>query len=334
MTMRSSPVCFLLAFVVCSLELSSPARSQPLDRVATAEALFEQGRTLVEAGDLANACPRFLASQQLDPGVGTLLWLADCYAGSGRTASAWIAFGEAVAAATRNQDRRVAVAIAKRNELEKRLSRLALLVPPEADAEGLQVFRDGALLDRNDWSVAVPVDPGPHVLSASAPRRRPWTANVRIATGPTSLAVPVPILEIASETEAPPSSHDVAPVTEDAKAPRQGLGGQRWIGIASMGLGAVGLIAGTFWSLQAKANYDQSTTGPCGANGTCTQTGLDERSSAHTMATEATVAMGIGAVAIATGAIVFFTAPQRASSVAVAPAAWPSGASMTISGAF
>ena len=77
-----------VSFVACSLALSSPARSQSLDRVAAAEALFEQGRTLVEAGQLADACPRFLASQQLDPGVGTLLWLADCYALTGRRAQA------------------------------------------------------------------------------------------------------------------------------------------------------------------------------------------------------------------------------------------------------
>ncbi len=332
--MRPSPVRFLLSFVVCSLVVSSPARSQPLDRVAAAESLFEQGRSLVEAGDLADACPRFLASQQLDPGVGTLLWLADCYAGTGRTASAWLSFGEAAAAATRNQDRRVAVALAKRNELEKRLSRLTLIVAPEADTEGLEVFRDGALLDRNALGVAVPVDPGPHLLRASAPGRRPWTASVRIATGPTSLSVTVPVLETAPVAEAPPTAHDVIPLAEAPKTGREGLGGQRWIGIASMGLGAAGLIAGTVWSLQAKATYDQSTTGPCNANDACTPTGLDERSRARTLATEATVAMGLGAVAMATGAIVFFTAPQRARSVAVAPAAWPSGASMTISGAF
>jgi hypothetical protein len=332
--MRTSPVCLFLSFVVYSLSLSSPARSQPVDRVATAEALFEQGRTLVEAGDLADACPRFLASQQLDPGVGTLLWLADCYAGIGRTASAWVAFGEAAAAATRNRDRRLAVAIAKRDELENRLSRLTLFVPPEADTEGLQVLRDGAPVSRNEWNVAVPVDPGPHLLSASALRRRPWTASMRIATGPTSLTVAVPILEIQGAAEAPSNAHGVIPVAEARKDGVEGLGGQRWIGIASMSLGATGLIVGTVWSLQAKATYDQSTAGPCAANNTCTQTGLDERSSARTTATEATVAIGVGAFAMATGAVLFFTAPRHAASVAVAPAAWPGGASVTMSGAF
>jgi hypothetical protein len=332
-TMRTSPAGLFVAFVVCSLELSSPARSQPLDRVAAAEILFQQGRTLVEAGALADACPRFLASQQLDPGVGTLLWLADCYAGTGRSASAWVAFGEAATSATRSQDRRLAVAIAKRDELEKTLSRLTVVVPPEADTEGLQVLRDGALVGRNEWNVAVPVDPGPHLLSASALRRGPWTASVQIAAGPTSLSVTLPVL-VTAPADAPPSTHDQIPAAESPRDGREGLGGQRWIGIASMGLGATGLIVGTFWSLQAKSTYDQSTAGPCGANNACSQTGLDERSSAQTLATEASVAFGIGAVAMATGAVLFFTAPRRASPVAVAPAAWPGGASVTMSGAF
>jgi serine/threonine-protein kinase len=101
-----------------------------------------------------------------------------------------------------------------------------------------------------------------------------------------------------------------------------------------MGLGAAGLIVGTVWSLRAKSTYDQSTMGPCTANDVCTQMGLDERSSARTMATQATVAMGIGAVAMASGAIVFFTAPRRAGSVSVTPVAWSSGGSVTMSGAF
>ncbi len=332
--MRTSPFCLFLSCVVCSLELSSPARSQPLDRVAAAEMLFEQGRTLVETGDLAHACPRFLASQQLDPGVGTLLWLADCYAGLGRTASAWATFGEAAAAASRSQDRRVAVAIARRDELGKRLSRLAIVVPPEVDTAGLQVLRDGALVARSEWNVAVPVDPGPHVLSAIAAGRGPWTASMQIAPGPTSVSVTLPVLETVPAAETPPSAHGVIPAAEAPNDDVEGLGGQRWIGIGSMGLGAAALIAGAFWSFQAKATYDRSTAGPCGANNVCTQAGLDERSSAQTMATDATVAIGAGVVAMATGAVLFFTAPRRAGSVAVAPGAWPSGASLTMSGAF
>ncbi len=330
--MRPLSTCLVLSVVVGSLGLSCPARSQPGDRVASAEALFEQGRVLVETGQLAEACPKFLASQQLDPGVGTLLWLADCYAGIGRTASAWATFGEAAAAATRNRDARVGVATAKRDELGKRLSRLALLVPPEADVEGLQVLRDGTLLDRNEWNVAVPVDPGPHLLSATAPGRRPWSGSLRITTGPTIASFTVPVLEALPDAAGP--SNTAMSAADPSQDGVDGLGRQRWIGIASMGLGAAGLVLGTFWSLQAKATYDQSNAGPCNASNVCTPAGLDERSSAQTTATEATVAIGVGAVAVATGAVVFFTAPRRAGAVAVAPAAWPGGASVTMSGAF
>ena len=244
------------------------ARAQPPDPVATAQALFEQGRALVERGDIAAACPLFEESQRLDPGVGTMLWLADCYASSGKTTTALVWFKEAAIAAARTHDRRLGVAVAKVDELEKRLS------PPEAANAG----------------------PAP--------------------TSPTVTAV------------------DATAAVETRTEGREGLGGQRWIGIASMGLGAVGLIVGTVWSLQAKSTYDQSTMGPCTANDVCTQTGLDERSSARTMATEATIAMGIGAVAMASGAIVFFTAPRLAGAVVVAPVAWSSGGSVTMSGAF
>ena len=44
----------------------------------------------------------FVARQyRLDPGAGTLLNLGDCYEKSGRTASGWAAFREAVAVAHR-----------------------------------------------------------------------------------------------------------------------------------------------------------------------------------------------------------------------------------------
>ena len=262
----------LLSVLSCAAG-SSVARAQPPGPVAKADALFQQGRTLVERGDFAAACPLFEESQRLDPGVGTMLWLADCYASSGQTTTALAWFKEAAIAAARTHDRRLGVAVAKVDELEKKLS------PPEAAKAG--------------------------------PTPAPTPASPTVAAlDSTPAAVEVP--------------------TEE----RDGLGGQRWIGIASMGLGAVGLVVGTVWSLQAKSTYDQSTTGPCTANNICTQTGLDERSSARTMATQATVAMGLGAVAIATGAIVFFTAPTRAGSVSVAPVAWCGGGSLTMSGAF
>src|SRR5258705_3259626 len=64
--------------------------------LAGAEALFRQGRQLLSEGKTAAACEKFAASQRMDPSSGTLLNLADCHAGEGKTASAWAGFLTAV----------------------------------------------------------------------------------------------------------------------------------------------------------------------------------------------------------------------------------------------
>jgi Tfp pilus assembly protein PilF len=82
------------------LMLASPsAFAQSAGDKATAEALFGDGRRLMAQGNYRDACPKFEASVKLDPGVGAILNLADCYEKNGQTASAWAEFREASAAA-------------------------------------------------------------------------------------------------------------------------------------------------------------------------------------------------------------------------------------------
>ena len=66
---------------------------------ATAEALVADGRRLMAAGEFAAACPKFAASQRLEPNGGAGFELADCYERLGRTASAWAEFKSAASAA-------------------------------------------------------------------------------------------------------------------------------------------------------------------------------------------------------------------------------------------
>src|SRR5277367_3532955 len=81
----SNPVAWSLAV---ALSLSAPlALGQ--EQAATAEALFRQARDLAGKGNYAAACPKFAASQRLDPGYGTLYNLGECLALEGKTASAW-----------------------------------------------------------------------------------------------------------------------------------------------------------------------------------------------------------------------------------------------------
>src|ERR1700730_549602 len=91
--------CFSAALLACARIASAQA---PARNPAAAQALYDEARQLVSAGDFAHACPKFKESYRIDPGGGTLLHLADCYEKQGKTALAWSTFKEALVAAQRD----------------------------------------------------------------------------------------------------------------------------------------------------------------------------------------------------------------------------------------
>src|SRR5690606_16859153 len=105
------------------------AQGTPADKAA-AEALFQQGQRLLDAQRVEEACEKFRASQQLDAGLGTMLYLADCYEQAGRTASAWAVFKEAASvAASRGETSREEIARVRAEALEARLSHVIIRTP-------------------------------------------------------------------------------------------------------------------------------------------------------------------------------------------------------------
>src|SRR5688572_26350009 len=162
------------------------------DPRAQAQALFEEGRRLLDEGETAQACPKLAASTRLEPRVASKLSLASCYERLGRTASAWREYQEVAALAAKageSEWQREMYAIERVTVLEKKLVRLTITVAETTP--GLVIQRNGEMVPPAQLGVAVPVDPGDQLISASAPGKATWSRTVKIAREPASgVAVP------------------------------------------------------------------------------------------------------------------------------------------------
>ena len=206
-----------LALCMTAMLATSAAevRAQDAQASAAAEALFEQARKLMDAGKYRDACPKFAESQRLDPGIGTMLYLADCYEKNGQTASAWATFREAAdAAKTAGQADREQKARARAATLEPKLAKLTIVAP--ANVAGLEVLRDGLPVGEPLWGAPVPVNPGAHTIAAKAPGKKAFAGKVDVPNEPgASVSTTIPALEDAPASSGTPADKpggDVAPV--------------------------------------------------------------------------------------------------------------------------
>ncbi|WP_437585719.1 hypothetical protein [Sorangium sp. So ce1000] len=319
-TRRRRAVALLSALAaLASLAPAARAAEPTREERAAAVALFDEGRALMAAGKHAEACPKFAESHAIDPGIGTLFNLSDCYERTGKIATAWIGFRDVAAASlSAGQMERERVARARAAALEPRLSRLQIVVPPEAAIAGLGLTRDGVAVGRALWGTAVPLDPGEHRIAAAAPGHEPWEVKVTIDK-PGVVSVTVPALERATE---PGSASGGASVTAVAppkvrplpSGPRSEQGGsvRKPLGIVGVGLGVVGLGVGTALGFTAKSTFDEATEGGhCDEAGRCVdQTGLDLRDDAVAKGNIGTVVFIAGAALAVGGAVLWITAPS------------------------
>ena len=322
--------------VVLALLAPRAALAQTAEDKAAAQAAFDEGKRLMIAHAYADACPKFAESLRRDPGIGTMLGLADCFEKNGQTASAWAEFHEAAGAAARKGDKRESIARENSARLEPLLSKVVVRVSPEADVRGLVIKRDGVEVGRASWGEAVPVDPGVHAVAASAPGRLDWQTTVSVASEPSTQTVAIPRLDAAptpppaeasaAPPQAPPPPNDSRVTAEDRGRP------QRIAAVAVAGAGAVGVVVGIAFGLHAKSQLDASNSnGHCNASDACDGPGLSLRSSAESAALVSTVAFALGGAAIAGGAVLWFTAPSGdRPAVGVAPTL----GGLTLTGAF
>jgi hypothetical protein len=304
-------VAAVLAAVLASVNVAEAQSAK-----ASAEVLFSEGRRLMGEGKLDEACPKFADSQKLDPSSGTLLNLANCYEKQGKNASAWAIYLEAaaLAASTQRADH-VPVAQKRAATLLPMLAKVTVTVakPPP----GLEIRRDGVLLTRSEWGLAVPVDPGNHTYVASADGFR--SASVPLSVPPTPEGGPAPALsltipDLQALPPEPAKPVEVVPAAPPPATPAPAhWHPRRTAGLVIGGIGVAGLaVAGGLAGL-AKSTYNTSL-GNCAPTdpSRCSLVGFNQRNDAIQQGNFATVAVAVGAAAVAAGVVLFATAPVAA----------------------
>ncbi len=284
------------------------------DNKAVAESLYQAGLKLMDEGKFNEACPKFVESQRLDAASGTQIALAKCFDKSGKTASAWALYKD-VAFAFKKAGNAAGEKAAndKADELEKKLSKLQ--INAVGDAPGLVIRRDNEEVGKAVLGTPIAVDPGPHVIEATAPGYQVWQTTVTIGKENDTQSVNIPAL-----TMAPRKANTL-----------------RTVSYVVGGVGVAGLVVGgIFGGLAASAKSTLKTECP---NNVCPAgQATDDLASAKGKATISTIGIAVGGAALATGVVLFIVSgksePRDEPKAAFVPVFGPQGGGFSFNGSF
>ncbi len=304
---------------------SAGAQTESNDANAiAAEALFSQGIALLDAGFVEDACNKFQASQKLDPGVGTLLHLADCYEKAGRFASAWRAFDDATQlAAEREDSERQQVAEVRAAALSARAPKLRLAAPQSKLPDGYRLKLDGVPIELDEWSSEHMLDAGPHTIEGSAPGYESRSDEVLLVNDAEAILLRLPTLKRkAVAAEAVPVSQ---PAATREPAPSSSAGRTWGYLIATAGalsLGTGGVLA--ILAVNEKGKTDDDCTGNVCQN----PDAVSRRADAKRLADLATIFTVAGAITSVGGLGLIIASPSGGVPSAEA------GVSLSVRGSF
>jgi hypothetical protein len=301
--------------------------------VALSEALFREGKSLLQEGKYDLACPKLAESHRLDPAGGTLVTLGLCYEGAGKTASAWVVFGEAWAAAERDK-RADRIKLTKEHiiTLEKKLSYLTIELAPEGiGTSEFTLTRDGANVARAALGTASAVDPGKHVISVLATGFTPHIVEVEVGRDGDRKKVVIPLLVRAPEKPLEVAAVD-KPVEKPVEVPKPVItppvktAPNRVMDaghIAGLTLGAISVVAFVgvgYFGVHAKSEHDEALK-LCPASPCPNEKGVQQNQAAKESAVVSTGLIAGGLGALAAGVVLWVAYPRSLSPSKTSPTA-------------
>jgi hypothetical protein len=301
-----------LAGVLACSTWSAAARA---DDGGAAQALFDKGVADLNEGHAGSACPAFAESQRLDPRPGTLFALADCEVALARIASArghnhakvgWVS--RLPADSQERHAERVALARAQIEALQPKVPTLTLVVAPSAPP-GLVVERNGVPLQGAALGIALPIDPGEHVIVTRAPGVPEERLTITLQEGE-SKRLELPFRPVPPPPTAPPVTEQPKTADPPADPPSDDdASAQRNLGYVAAGIGTMGLVLGAVTGalvLNKKAVVDTECEGHA-----CSAEGKKAADSGQSLATMSTVGFVVGIAGLATGVTLVLTAPSE-----------------------
>jgi hypothetical protein len=330
--------------ICCSLALSMfvahSAQAESIDPSAARE-LLKQGYALKQHGKYAEALPRLVESLRLDSQLKTLINVADCEESLGMLSQAqkhWVAARDQATAESAQTF--LAEAEKRLTALEARMPRLTVNRSGPA-VEGMEVRRDGVLLEGPSLGTPLPTDPGKHEVVVTAPGHAESRFPVELLEKDSKVLNVAPGAAEAPRLgqAVPPPSSQAAAAATTAVPPAAGepnetsyWGAQRAIAVGTVGLGVVGLgVAGYSWAHANSQHKEALDT--CNPN--CDDAARQKQSSAVSSAHLSSAMLITGGVLVAAGGVLWFTAPSSASTqVGLVPVASPSEAGLVARGTF
>lgn len=323
----SDPTAIALAFSLALGLAVGPAtvraEASELDK-ANARKLFNEGLDLRKAGDPSGALAKFEAADALLPTPRGRLELGRQRVLVGLLVEGYTTLSsvaqlkvdpkdEAKYAPNRAEAQKLAL------EVEARIPTLRVELiggPATVQIDGVTI--PGAALSQPRM-----LNPGKHVVVARTEgglekREELVLAEAEVKTVKLDLQKPIDPPPPGGAVAPPPKSlHSVPPATSSPKDPvladrGEGLGTQRTWALVTGGVGAVGLIVGTWAGLSARSFRDEAAPFCPFSGGGCTDPrGVDLKKKALDRADLSTIAFVSAGVLLAGATVLWFTAPSR-----------------------
>jgi hypothetical protein len=223
-----------------------------------------------------------------------------------------------------------------------------------ADLGAVKVSMDGQLLADRLEGTAISLDPGEHKFKFEVPGQAPIERTFILREGEKDRKERIVVGQSAGTPETTTPATGAAPATATTTSaspagemppveqapPSRGGSNLKMVGLVVGGVGVAGLIAGGVFGGLASSSWSSSKN-ECASAANCPNhaQAVSDHDSATTMATASTVTFIVGGIALATGAVLFLTAPSNASGtpstgLVIAPAVGPGSGGLLLKGTF